>query len=291
MRYIVTSFTAVFRGLKPIEFPSISYTLYGNELCPRTGKPHWHVYIDGAKNVQMVKDFLEDQTCHVERVKFPKESMEYVKKGGVWEEYGEPSKQGQRNDLRKLKAMIDGGGDMLDIAEEDFGTFIRYHKGFERYKSLLDARRRKEAPLEAPQVFVYTGPSGSGKSWRCRNDPDFIKDGYQYMAQQVGKMYFDNYNGEKVLWFDEFSGSTMPFTLFCRIADKYGVRVETKGGSVELMGIKKILISSIEPPEEWWKDSPRYQRDPNQLWRRITQVMTLTPDQEGTVTYLNPNAQ
>lgn len=252
--------------------PNPNYLIIGKEVCPRTGRIHWHVYIEGLRNMNEVKGALHDNTCHVERRRgSQQQAIDYVKKGGDWFEIGEPVYKGKRTDLDKIKKLLDDGGSLLDAAEENFGSFVRYHKGFERYKDLLDAKRRKTAPLEMPQVIVHCGPAGSGKSWACANDPDYIKDGYKFPSQAPGKVYFDGYAGESVIWFDEFSGSTMPFSLFCQIADRYGCRVETKGGSVEIIGLKKILISSIEPPEVWWAKCERYLRDPNQLTRRITE--------------------
>ena len=89
------------------------------------------------------------------------------------------------------------------------------------------------------------------------------------------KIYFDGYNNQKTLWFDEFAGTTMPFTKFCQIADRYPGRYETKGGSVLIYGLKKILISTVEYPALWWAGSQRFNTDPEQLFRRITKCYYL----------------
>ena len=49
-----------------------------------------------------------------------------------------------------------------------------------------------------PEVIVYLGKSGSGKSYHCWNDPAYQQSGYKYPVQQNGKVYFDG-NGGKVL--------------------------------------------------------------------------------------------
>lgn len=253
--------------------PNLRYVLVGEEICPNTLTVHWHLYVEGLKTMEQCKEIWGRQV-HVEKRRgTQQQAMDYVKKDGNWFEIGKPMYMGRRTDLEDCKRLLDDGGNLLEVAESNFSAFIRYHKGFERYKDLLDAKRRKLAPLEMPEVIVHCGPAGSGKSWACANDPDYIADGYKFPSQAPGKVYFDGYAGEKTIWFDEFSGSTMPFTLFCQLADRYGCRVETKGSSVEIMGLKKILISSIEPPESWWENCARYQRDPNQLTRRISSVI------------------
>lgn len=67
----------------------------------------------------------------------------------------------------------------------------------------------------------------------------------------------------------------MPFTKFCQIADRYAGRYETKGGSVLISGLKKILISTIEYPALWWSGSARFNLDPEQLFRRLTKCYYL----------------
>ena len=105
------------------------------------------------------------------------------------------------------------------------------------------------------------------------------------------KIYFDGYNNQKTLWFDEFSRKTMPFTKFCQIADRYPGRYETKGGSVLIYGLKKILISTVEYPALWWAGSDRYNKDPEQLFRRLTKCYYLGQPrikEDGEIEYAIP---
>ena len=47
---------------------------------------------------------------------------------------GEPytTEQGKRTDLDKLKKIIDDGGTMQQLADESFGSFIRYNRGLKQ---------------------------------------------------------------------------------------------------------------------------------------------------------------
>lgn len=47
------------------------------------------------------------------------------------------------------------------------------------------------------------------------------------------------------------NGSTMSFTDFKRITDKYGYRVQIKGSSYELL-VKTIIFTSNYHPREWY---------------------------------------
>ena len=154
--------------------------------------------------------------------------------------------------------MIDEGYDLIEVAEKHFGDFVRYHRGFTLYADLLARRKQKEREPAAPEVVVYLGPAGGGKSHHCYNDEDYQKDGYRYMVQGDNKVYFDGYEGESTIWFDEFRGSVLPFGVFLQVTDKWGCRVEIKGSSVEIFA-RKILISTVEWPRTWWKGSTKYQ--------------------------------
>lgn len=290
-RYCVTFWSNPRDNLtKWMDGVTYNYGIVSREVCPRTGKEHFHGYFElagrGRRTMDTLKRDLGDSSAHVEPARgTSKQAIEYVKKDGeIICEWGEPKPgAGHRSDLDKIREDIEAGKELLDIAAENFGDWVRYHRGLLMYKDLLDRRERKQRSLVMPTVIIFVGPAGSGKSYHCFGDPDYQESGYQYLAQMSGKAYFDGYEGQKCIWFDEFNGSTMSFSLFCRIADKYGCRVETKGGSVELKHTK-ILISSVEWPATWWAESAKFLRDPGQLYRRITKmVYTRGPDQEPLV--------
>ena len=52
----------------------------------------------------------------------------------------------------------------------------------------------------------------------------------------------------------------LPFNVFLCLADKYETRVETKGGSVCIVGLRKILISTTVFPKDWWPESRQCQK-------------------------------
>ena len=133
-------------------------------------------------------------------------------------------------------------------------------------------KQRERTELE---TVVYVGKSGTGKSHRCFYDPDYQESGYKFPSQAPGKVFFDGYENQRVIWFDEFGGTTIPFSLFLRLCDKWDNRVETKGGTALVSGLRKVLISTTTYPACWWRNCPKYLEDPRQLWRRLTKVYYL----------------
>ena len=66
-----------------------------------------------------------------------------------------------------------------------------------------------------PEVIVYLGKSGSGKSYHCWNDPAYQQSGYKYPVQQNGKVYFDGYGGKVLSGLTSLEEASFPSTCFC----------------------------------------------------------------------------
>lgn len=260
-----------------VEHGPVRYVHLAFEIAPTTGRAHYHLYIEFKRQMtyKKIKKMFDETTMNIEPAfGTAKDSDEYFKKEStVWSrKYGRPSQQGARTDMEDIYERLKVGEDLLDVISEHPGSGIRYFRGLVAVKSLLDQKRQRAEERLMPEVIVYLGKSGSGKSHHCWNDPDYQRSGYKYPVQQNGKVYFDGYGGEAVLWFDEFGGSVLPFNVFLRLADKYETRVETKGGSVCIIGLRKILISTTVFPKDWWPESRKFLQDPRQLWRRLTTV-------------------
>lgn len=156
------------------------------------------------------------------------------------------SGRGGRSDLLNVQRLIDSGATMREVAEAHFGSFIRYNRGFEKYRQLI-------APQRNWQIFttVYFGPPGCGKSRRALQEAG--SDAYWLPRPNGLRAFWDGYDGQENVVVDEFNGWMMK-TFMCRLLDRYPLNVETKGGSVPFRG-KKLWITSNQPPEEWWRKS------------------------------------
>lgn len=107
------------------------------------------------------------------------------------------------------------GEDLLDIIQDHPGSGIRYCRGLVAVKSLLDQKRQRREERVMPEVIVYLGKSGSGKSHHCWNDPAYQQSGYKYPVQQNGKVYFDGYGGKVLSGLTSLGEASFPSTCFC----------------------------------------------------------------------------
>nr|WAE42788.1 MAG: replication associated protein [Cressdnaviricota sp.] len=111
------------------------------------------------------------------------------------------------------------------------------------------------------QVFVYWGPTATGKSrraWMEAGDDAYCKD--------PRSKFWCGYQGEDHVIIDEFRGG-IDIAHLLRWFDRYPVRVEIKGSSVPLVA-SKIWITSNVNPVQWFPDldTATY----NALERRLT---------------------
>ena len=185
------------------------------------------------------------------------EAREYVMKEdtraeGPWE-YGDPVVcAGQRSDLLAVKRKLDEGASMATIADEFFGVWCRNSRAFREYKRLKTAQRNYKTEC----VIIY-GPPGSGKSRQAAED-------FPGAYWKSKGLWWDGYDGHDVVVIDEFYG-WLPYDTMCRLLDRYPFWLETKGGTVEFIATKVVIISN-KHPNEWYDYS---KCDKRALVRRV----------------------
>lgn len=139
---------------------------------------------------------------------------------------------------------MDNGASELEIAEEYFSTWCRNYRAFARYKLLIRPSR-----TEPTVLIVYWGPSDSGKS---RHAHELAGPAAFWLTKpKASGAWWDLYEQQSTVVIDEFYG-WLPRDLFQRLADRYPLVVETKGGAV-VFNSERIIVTSNVPPSMWWK--------------------------------------
>lgn len=157
------------------------------------------------------------------------------------------------------------GGSIFRCYNDAFGSTCRMYRGLGGAISLYGKQRD---PNVRPVVEIFWGAPGTGKSKAAL---DRYPNAYWLAISRSGTVWFDGYHGQLQIIVDEFNGE-MPYRYLLRLLDRYPLRVETKGGSVQLTTTHWIFTSNTYWTEwyRWLNDDGSVRLLQSALERRIT---------------------
>ena len=223
------------------------------ELCPDTGRRHYQGYVRCKKSVALPYlrrklpgahwDPRQKRTSpHVahEKAKAYCSKEDTREPGTLPVIWGPDPQPGRRTDLLDWKEAIDSGAPDHELWESHFACMLRYSSALRQYR--LAVAQRRSTP---PQVHVFWGPTGTGKSRRA----EFISRGSTTFWKPKGQ-WFDGYEGQTVAIFDDFRAD-VPFRLLLQVLDRYPLIVPVKGGFVN-WNPSIVIFTSNHSPESWY---------------------------------------
>lgn len=267
----------------------------------RTGAVAYCISADGLKHLHMV---LEDSNkarfsalkstypkAHLEPTKGTKEQAEdYINKRGKFEEKGEQvlyiakfgeikGCQGARKDFDILEDMLEKGYRPEQIMRENM-SFRRYEKYIR--DAYYDKRKRETPFLRSINCTWHVGESGSGKSYTANQlvESGFLEDMYLLTDYDGGGL--DHYNGEDILFMDEYRGQIKYSTLLMMLQ---GYMQQFHARYANVYGLwTKVHITSVMPPEMVYQKMVEENRNIDtlkQLLRRINRIIYHWKDEQG----------
>lgn len=242
----------------------VRYAIYGEEICPTTGKKHWQAYIEFYKPVRMaaVKKMYKDKTIHLETRKGSREqARDYCKKENKFYEHGEwIVGQGHRTDLKAIVNQLKNGTKLSELMIEDPKTYCQYRNGLKDIAATITKESTKE--FRKVEVTLLTGPTGCGKTRKAMEEAK-----YKIQGSHLG--WWQDYEGEESILIDEYSND-IKITELLALLDGYQLRLNTKG-SHTYANWTRVYITTNLKIEELHKDAKQAHRDA--LFRRITQTI------------------
>ena len=249
-------------GLQSNQQAGVVYLVFGREVGA-SGTPHLQGFISFAKRrtLNVVKRFVGER-AHCESAKgSPSQAATYCKKEGDYEEFGQcPGGQGTRSDLAAAVEAVKAGATKRQLIEQHPGAYARAHKMLNEARLVFSEERSWETTVK-----VYWGDTGTGKTKKAFEDAGDVKP---YV--HGGEKWFDGYDGEDFVIFDDFNGSEFKLTYLLRLLDRYPMRVPVKGGYVNWKP-RTIIITANYAPQLWYANA----KDKHQeaLMRRISEVV------------------
>lgn len=163
----------------------IRYLCWGQEVG-QEGTPHLQGYVEfrSPRRLNAVKGMF-GQRCHLEKARGSGEqNRQYCSKtrpgdtpNEIFAEGGTMSRgPGQRTDLEAIRRLIQDGATEREIAEQHFGSWVRYRGSFQAYRTLLNSPistakfdlttfpREWPRDLDWSRSIILWGDSGIGKT-------------------------------------------------------------------------------------------------------------------------------
>jgi hypothetical protein len=191
----------------------IKYLIFGEEEGEQK-TPHLQGYISfhKRKTFNTVKRIIS-QRCHLEIAKgSPLQNKDYCSKGENIQEFGDlPAGQGARTDLVQVAEACKRGDSLKEIAETYPSAALRYSTGIIRLKQVYQQGR--DGP---PELWCLWGKTGTGKSRRVWEFAD-----RELMWVHPGDRWFDGYDGQPAVLFDDFDGGWFRITYLLKLIDRY----------------------------------------------------------------------
>lgn len=238
--------------IKAWDFESLQGAIVGREIG-QNGTPHLQGYLQLAerKRMSQLKSLPGLHRAHLEVAKgSPQANQEYCSK-----EDENPIKignllsrsQGARTDLEALHESLRGCQPLRQILNDHFNSFVRYQRGITAARYLYAKKRDWESI-----VICYWGRTGSGKTRAVMENLPSQEAVYIH----PGGPWFDGYDGQEIVLFDDFGGSEFKLTYLLKLLDRYPMQVPIKGGFVQ-WAPKEIYITSNRAPKDWYPNAFR----------------------------------
>ncbi len=219
---------------------AIRYICVGKEICPTTKKKHYQGWIQTIKTHRLggIKKLCRSKKVSLRSCRGTElQNDKYCKKDGLYKTYGEFITQGKRTDLDELRKIIDKGGTLKNIADENFQAFIQYNRGFQEYKKIIDKQLRKD--FRKVEVIHIYGETGLGKTRKAMEYPNI------YKIQGDHLKWWDGYDGEETILIDDYDDQ-VPITELLCILDGYQLRLPIKCSFTYANWTKVIITSNIK---------------------------------------------
>lgn len=239
------SFTSYLETNPAWDPSKMKYLIYGNEVCPTTGRKHFQgfVYFKDKVSMKNAQKLLAIGNSHIEsKLKDTQTSaIEYCKKEKNFMEFGEIPSQGKRSDLIALKDSIVTGGITVDqICLEDP---IAYHQYGRTLHKLEDITLRKKFRTEMTKGTWYWGATGVGKSHKAFENYDQSR---MYLYRDDNG-WWEGYTGQEIVIINDFRGA-IPYNELLQIVDKWPYFVKRRGREPCPFISKHVIITSSLPP-------------------------------------------
>lgn len=230
------------------------YGIFGYEVG-ESGTPHLQGYVQfpNPRSFAAVKKLFRAgdsaaSRVHIEVAKTTQSAIEYCKKEGRFEEFGDPpmtpkEKGAAEKERWKVNLLLAKKG-----REDELDPKVQFlHARTIDYVRQKELRSRVLVDTEFKMYWLH-GPTGTGKSRMARSS---FPGAYIKSCNK----WWDGYKDHSVVIIDDFDKCHEVLIYYIKIwLDRYPFNAEIKGGSM-MIRPRTIIITSNYTPAEIWTDA------------------------------------
>lgn len=231
------------------------YLVYGLEVG-KQGTPHIQgfVYFQFCRSFKALKQVLP--RAHIEQCKASVlANADYCKKEGNFKEFGTRPRQGARVDLSSIVEH----GSLRTLCSSD--ASYQAIRMLEKRLTYLEVERDFK-----PFVVWFYGGTGVGKSRS-------VHECFPRVFKPKSFKWWEGYDAHEHVLIDDIRGDYCKFHELLVLIDRYGYRVECKGGSRQLRATHMFFTCPYHPADLYRGKS---HEDIQQLLRRIDRIVHVT---------------
>lgn len=273
---------------QPVFDPECMHYLVYQYEQGENGTYHWQGYVEfkSRRTFNQAREYLEapGAACFNRRGS-QQQAIDYCKKeatrvpGAEPFEWGTPkvTNQGARNDINEFRDAIVSGKRKRDLLDDHALQLAKFPKFYTMVCSMSPPERENDL-----KVYLLIGPPGCGKTRSVYEAYTGPKRSELFrLPLSNGTPWYDGYDGQRAVLFDDFSGASSHVTLtnLLNLLDRYPIMVPVKGDHTWWLP-DRIYITTNIYPRKWYKWEDRMVQY-RALARRIHVVFDWYEYQDG----------
>ncbi len=270
--------------------PELRYVVFQREKAPETGTEHYQGYFEFTqpKWFTTIKKYLSKETigvaAHIEQRRGKRSQArlycmdEETRISPQYYEWGEYAEIGERSDLTDIMKDIESGMCFYDLSKKHGNRFIKVINWAREFRQSHLENKYKRVFRDMKVFYIY-GSAGCGKTSYVFNKHGYV-DVYRTTNYEFG--WVDDYNGEKVLFLDEFR-SSFKISEILDYLDGQPIRIRGRNYNRVACYDTVYIVSNIPLTEQYKNIQDNEPKTWAAFLRRITAVYNFDISKETPV--------